>query len=398
MYQVHFRFLPTRRACTLETGQTQERSRPPEKCVRFRETCKPYVYLLPALALFGVFTAYPILRSVQLSFMDYEFLRPQEAKYIGLDNYREALSASPDKSKNDQKVVQTLGNTLYFAVLFLPPYVLLPIPIAFLIDRLKKGQAFMRVATLLPIVVSGAVIAVLWVTIYDSTYGLLLGAGQMLGSAWRGVLWAALPLPAAFLAYSLFRRAISWQRAAGIAGVMAAALAALWLLMMNPRIGPLALLGGQITELAKLNVLGTKETAMPSLVVMSVWHGFGFNVLMYLVTLASIPPELYEAASVDGATGYRTFWNVTLPLLRPAVYLVTVLATIGSLKVFGPMFIMTGGGPANSTISVVLYIYQTAFQFGYLRFGYAAALAFLLAFVVLAFALLASRLNRPVDK
>jgi len=283
---------------------------------------KPYLFLLPALAMFGLFTLYPVARSIQMSFQDYAFLRPGEATYIGLGNYAEGLS--------DEKAHLAFGNTLYYASMFLPLYILLPLPVAFLIDRLRR-QAFMRVVTFLPVVVSGAVVSVLWVTLYHDTYG-----------------------PFTAIAQNVF----------GI----------------------------------KVRFLGDAVTAMPSLVAMAVWHGFGFNVLLYLVRLAAIPDELYEAASVDGATRFKTFWHITVPLLRPAIYLVMVLGLIGSLKVFGPMFIMTGGGPKNSTLSLVMYIYQTAFQFGQLRFGYAAALAVMLAIVIMAFAMASSRLNRPVDK
>jgi multiple sugar transport system permease protein len=226
--------------------------------------------------------------------------------------------------------------------------------VAFLIDRLVRGQAFMRVTTFLPIVVSGAVIAVLWKMMYDPTIG----------------------------PFSVFSK---WLLGSG--GVVD---------QLGSRLVGAEHLGW--TEVFDQGLLGNRNTAMPSLAFMSVWHGLGFNVLMYLVTLANIPNDLYEAAAVDGATRWGTFRHVTLPLLRPAIYLVTVLGAIGSLKVFGPMFIMTGGGPANSTVSLVLYIYQIAFTFGYMRFGYAAALAFLLAIVVLVFAITASRLNRPVDR
>ena len=283
---------------------------------------KPYLFVLPALVLFGLFTLYPVARSVQMSFQDYEFLRPGQTRYIGLGNYAEGLA--------DEKTHLAFRNTLYYTLLFLPPFILLPLPVAFLIDRLRR-QVFMRVVTFLPVVVSGAVVSVLWITLYHSSYG---------------------PFTAIV------------QKVFGV----------------------------------KVNFLGEVATAMPSLVAMSVWHGFGFNVLLYLVRLAAIPDELYEAASVDGATRGKTFWHVTLPLLRPAIYLVTVLGLIGSLKVFGPMFIMTAGGPKNSTVSLVMYIYQTAFTFGNLRFGYAAALAVMLAIVIMAFAIASSRLNRPVDQ
>lgn len=284
---------------------------------------KAYLYLAPALGLFLLFTAYPVFRSVQMSFQDYEFLKPDQAKYIGLGNYKEGVL-------EDEKARLAMGNTLFYTSMFLPCYILLPLPIAFLIDRLRR-QVFMRVATFLPVVVSGAVIAVLWTTLYHPTYG------------------------------------------------------------------PLTAIGKRLIGSDSLNFLGEASTAMPSLAIMAVWHGFGFNVLLYLVRLAAIPQDLYEAAAVDGATRLRTLWHVTVPLLRPAIYLVMVLGLIGSLKVFGPMFIMTRGGPKNSTLSLVMYVYQTAFQFGNLRFGYAAAMAVMLAIIIMTFAIVSARLNRPVD-
>lgn len=321
------------------------------------ESWKAYLYLLPAAVLFLVFTAYPISRSIQLSTMDYELIRPEHAKFVGLDNFKEALSLYGDPKKDDKKIPLTLGNTLRYVMLFLPGYVLLPIPIAFLIDRLRRGQVFFRVLTFLPIVVSGAVISVLWVTIYHPTYGPLAGPIAGWDSFLDGVRdWF---------------RGQGWQWCESLVGYL---------------------------YLPKAGLLADPTSAMPSLAAMAIWHGFGFNVLLYLVALANIPGELYEAAEVDGATRAQVFRRVTLPLLRPGIYLVSVLGLIGSLKVFGPMFIMTGGGPQNTTVSVVMYIYQTAFTFGNLRMGYAAAMALLLAVVILFFAVTASKLNRPVDR
>ena len=291
---------------------------------------KAYLYLLPALIMFALLTFYPIGRTVQMSFTDLEFIQPEKTEYVGVDNYKEALGLHSDESRNDSTARLAFGNTLKWTAMFLPLYIFLPMPIAFLIDRLRR-QAFIRVVSFLPVVVSGAVVAVLWTTLYHATYGPLTAIAKRIG-------------------------------------------------------------------FADVNFLANKNTAMPSLVAMAVWHGFGFNVLLYLVRLASIPQQLYEAADVDGANRRQTFWHVTVPLLRPAIYLVTVLGLIGSLKVFGPMFIMTDGGPSHSTLSLVMYIYQTAFSFGNLRFGYAAAMAVILALVIMTFAIASSRLNRPVDR
>ena len=93
-----------------------------------------------------------------------------------------------------------------------------------------------------------------------------------------------------------------------------------------------------------------------------------------------MPRELYEAASIDGATRPQQFWKITLPLLRPITLLVVMLSTIGGFGLFIEPFVMTGGGPAESTLSVVLYLYKNAFQF--LRMGYAATIGFALALMI----------------
>ena len=128
------------------------------------------------------------------------------------------------------------------------------------------------------------------------------------------------------------------------------------------------------------NWLGQPEWAMPALAIMSFWNGMGLNVLLYLVGLNRIDTELYEAAHVDGAGPLRQFFTITLPMLRPTTYLVVLLSAIGALHVFGQMYIMTQGGPANSTQSYVMYLYKVAFSpMRNCEFGYASALAFILA-------------------
>jgi ABC-type sugar transport system permease subunit len=127
---------------------------------------------------------------------------------------------------------------------------------------------------------------------------------------------------------------------------------------------------------------------------MCVWHGLGFNMLLFLVGLQRIPPELAEAARVDGATGWQALTRITIPLLRPTIFLVGLLVMIGALKVFGQMFIMTQGGPADSTLSMVLYLYNIAFRYGKFRFGYASALAWALALFIFVVSVLSFRLSK----
>jgi multiple sugar transport system permease protein len=120
--------------------------------------------------------------------------------------------------------------------------------------------------------------------------------------------------------------------------------------------------------------------AMYSIAVMATWKNVGFYIVLFLAGLQNVPRELYEAASIDGATRPQQFWKITLPLLRPITLLVVMLSTIGGFGLFIEPFVMTGGGPAESTLSVVLYLYKNAFQF--LRMGYAATIGFALALMI----------------
>jgi multiple sugar transport system permease protein len=120
--------------------------------------------------------------------------------------------------------------------------------------------------------------------------------------------------------------------------------------------------------------------AIYSIAIMATWKNMGFYIVLFLAGLQNVPHELYEAASIDGANRSQQFWKITLPLLQPVMLLVVILSTIGGFSLFIEPFVMTGGGPAESTLSVVLYLYKQAFQF--LRMGYAATIGFALAIMI----------------
>ena len=129
---------------------------------------------------------------------------------------------------------------------------------------------------------------------------------------------------------------------------------------------------------------GDSRWALPSVALVTIWWTVGFNVLVFLAGLQRIPPELYEAAAVDGATGSQTFWRITLPLLRPVILLVVTLQLIAQLKVFAQIYILTGGGPFDSSLVALVYLYRLAFE--QLNLGYASTVgvAFLIVVGVLA--------------
>ena len=121
---------------------------------------------------------------------------------------------------------------------------------------------------------------------------------------------------------------------------------------------------------------------MPSIIAMAVWRNLGFAMIVFLAGLQTIPASLYEAAAMDGAGRWQTFRFVTIPMLRPTILFMTVITTIGYLQLFEEPFVMTDGGPIDSTLSVTMYMYQQGFEF--FHQGYASAIAYVL-FVIVAF-------------
>jgi len=121
--------------------------------------------------------------------------------------------------------------------------------------------------------------------------------------------------------------------------------------------------------------------AMPSIAIMATWKNVGLYVVLFLVGLQGVPPQYYEAAEIDGATNWQKFYYITLPAINPTIFMVVIISTIGGFSLFIEPYIMTAGGPLNSTLSAVLYIYKQAFT--YYHMGYAAALGFFFAFIIM---------------
>lgn len=131
----------------------------------------------------------------------------------------------------------------------------------------------------------------------------------------------------------------------------------------------------------KIPWINDPNLAMPSIAIMATWKNVGLYIVLFLVGLQGIPKYLYEAADIDGAKPYQQFFYITIPSLNSTMVLVVLLSTIGGFSLFIEPFVMTGGGPMNSTLSAMLYIYNQAFYFGHM--GYAATLGFFFALIIL---------------
>lgn len=133
--------------------------------------------------------------------------------------------------------------------------------------------------------------------------------------------------------------------------------------------------------LGRIGWLIDPNWAMPSIAIMATWKNVGLYIVLFLVGLQTVPKAYYEAADIEGATKWQKFWHITLPMINPTIFMVVILSTIGGFSLFIEPYVMTGGGPLNSTLSAVLYIYKQAFF--YYHMGYSATLGIFFAMIIL---------------
>jgi multiple sugar transport system permease protein len=169
------------------------------------------------------------------------------------------------------------------------------------------------------------------------------------------------------------------------------AVAVVWRFVYHPRFGILNYLLS-FAGISGVDWLGDQHWAMPAIILMAVWKNFGYNMVIFIAGLQNIPGELYEAASIDGAGRFQQFRTITVPLLAPTTVYISILTMIGYFQLFSEPYVMTQGGPLNSTLSVVLLMYQQGFRWW--NMGYSAAIAFVLFAFILAGSLIQSRIQK----
>jgi multiple sugar transport system permease protein len=222
-----------------------------------------------------------------------------------------------------------------------------------------------------------------WVALRNTFYFVLAGAPLTIGVS----LGAALLLNTRAVRLRGFFRTVFFLPVV----TTLVAIAVVWRYVYHPRFGLLNLALG-LVGLAPVDWLGDPRTAMPAIILMATWKNFGFNMIIFIAGLQSIPQSLYEAASLDGANDRQQFRHVTLPMLAPTFLFVTVVTLIGYFQLFAEPYVMTQGGPADSTLSIVLLMYEQGFRWW--NMGYAAAVAFVLFAVILFFTAMQARLRR----
>lgn len=252
--------------------------------------------ILPGLLLFLFAILGPIILSVFYGFTDYSGMGSYNM--IGFENFFNLLK--------DDKFGLALRNSLLLAVGFLVIQHPIAIIVAVVLDRLQgRAEGLFRCIYFIPNVISVAVIAFLWKSVYNPDFGFLNKVLTFLG----------------------FQGQINWL---------------------------------------------SQENAIWSVLVVLIWHGFGWGMLIYYTGIKNIDPVLYEAASIDGADQKNTFLRITLPLMKPVIQVNVTMAIISALKQMETVYLLTGGGPGDSTQFTANYLYQQAFES--FRYGYGNAI------------------------
>jgi len=222
-----------------------------------------------------------------------------------------------------------------------------------------------------------------WTALGNTFYFVIVGVPLSIGTS----------LGTALLLNSPLARMKAFHRTVLFAPVVTTvvAVAVIWRYLFNTKYG---LVNHGLAELGihPVDWLGDPHWAMPTIIAFAVWKNFGYNMIILLAGLQAIAPELYEAARIDGASRWRQFRHITLPLLKPTMVLVTVLTVAGYFQLFAEPYVMTEGGPLQSTMSVLYLMYDDGFKWW--NFGVASAVAFALFGIILAVTVLLLRLAR----
>ena len=268
----------------------------------------PWLFAIPALAVYATFLVYPALTSLFFSFTNWDGLSPTY-EIVGVDNYV--------KMTQDPVVRQALLNNVIWTVVTIVVPVVVGLALATLLNGKVRGKTVLRLLFYTPCVLPLVSIASIWGWLYNPDSGVINVVLRTVGLGDLAQPW-----------------------------------------------------------------LGQDSTALWAVMVPAVWLRTGFPMLLYLAALQGIPDELYEAATVDGATRSQQFWHITMPSLRPAHYIVLALSLIDSFKVFDMIYAMTYGGPGTATQVMGTWMYANVFQ--YYQAGYGTAIAVVITVIAVA--------------
>jgi multiple sugar transport system permease protein len=221
-----------------------------------------------------------------------------------------------------------------------------------------------------------------WKAMGNTVYFLVVGGPLSIGIS----LGAAVLLQSRLVRYQSFFRFVYFAPVV----TTLVAVAVVWRFIYHPRFGVLNFFLSMV-GVKMIDWLGDPQWAMPAIIILAIWKNFGYNMIIFIAGLQNIPSSLYEAASIDGASAWHRFTKITLPMLAPTTVFITIITMIGYFQLFAEPYVMTQGGPLNSTLSIVLLMYQQGFRWW--NMGYSAAIAFVLFACILVVSILQNRLR-----
>ncbi len=254
--------------------------------IRTPQSMIAWLFMVPALVPLTLFYFYPIVRSVYISFTNWDYISP-EYDVVWFENYYYLLT--------DPVFYEVLANTVYFSLGTVIPTVFGGLLLAILVSKEGKGMSFYRTVIFSPWVTPTVAISIVWSWIYEPNVGL-----------------------------------------------------ANWLL--------------SIFHLPALEWTSSSTWAMPAVIIVTIWKGIGWAMIFYMHALRKVPVGLYEAADLDGAGRWKKFIHITLPLISPTTLFLVIITTIDSLQAYDQIQVLTQGGPAGSTRTILYMYYQSAFE------------------------------------
>jgi multiple sugar transport system permease protein len=333
--------------------------------IRGNERVAGWLFVTPVVAVLGLFLVVPILMALWVSFTDWNGqgspFRPG-VPMAGLHNY---TSLFTDDGLARQNFMTSIRNNIYYVAAVVPLQTVLALGLALVVNnRLLKGKGFFRTAFYFPSVTSSVAISVVFLFMFANTGAIneILGFLGINGPQWfadpRGVLHLIL----------------------GAVG------------LVDGNTPPTALTDHGLLGLSWWDWTSGPSVAMCAIISLVVWTTSGTFMLMFLAALQNIPAQLDEAGLIDGASRWQRFRFITLPQLRPTMFLVLTLGLIGTWQVFDQIYVMSQGNPAKTTLTPAYLSYQTAFRdFDY---GSGAAISFVLFLIIIVLTLLQRRILR----
>jgi multiple sugar transport system permease protein len=330
-----------------------------------QDTLTAAFFMSPAMLVLTLFLIVPLFVAFYFSLTDWNGVRPltQEGAYdvVGLENYSNLLV---EGGRRQEAFFTGLKNTIYYVLGVVPLQTMLALVLAIVVNqRWLKGKGFFRTAFYFPSITSSIVISLIFVFLF-STGGPVNGLLRGLFPNYEPITWLN---DASGIIHNFL----------GLVGIN------------EDTVGAWA--QTEVFSISLWEWISGPSVTMTTIILLAVWTTIGTMMVVYLAALQGIPSSVYEAASIDGATGWQVFRYVTVPLLRPTTFFVITIGLIGAFQVFDQVYVISQGQPENTTLTIAYLVYRSAFDDQ--RMGLAAATAIVLFVIIFVFTLVQRRLT-----